>query len=267
MRTRSLLALLTLTVVPAIASAQRDDRSWLDNCRDNSNNDRENYCEVRIAGFRLSGRTLAIDARQNGGIAVHAWNGDSVEVHERIQAQADSYDAAATIGRAIRVGLDGASVRAEGPDTERHQSWSVSYDVWVPTSAALHLDATNGGISITGTRGNVEARTVNGPLSLTGLAGEVHARTSNGPLRITLAGNHWEGGSLDAETINGPANLDIPEGYSAHLVTGTVNGPMRFDFPITLQGHISHTIDTNLGSGGATVRAVTTNGPLVLRRS
>jgi Uncharacterized protein conserved in bacteria len=267
MRTRLLLALLTLTVAPGIASAQRDDRSWLDNCRDNYNNDRENYCEVRVAGFKLGGRTLAIDARQNGGIAVHAWNGDSVEVHERIQAQADTREQAAAIGRAIRVGLNDASIRADGPDTERHQSWSVSYDVWVPASAALRLDATNGGISINGTRGTVEARTVNGPLALVGLAGEVRARTSNGPLRVTLAGNHWEGGSLDAETVNGPANLDIPAGYSAHLVTGTVNGPMRFDFPITLQGHISHRIDTNLGSGGATVRAVTTNGPLVLRRS
>jgi hypothetical protein len=267
MRSRYLLALLTLTVVPTIASAQRDDRSWLDNCRDNNSNNREIYCEVRVAGFKLGGRTLAIDARQNGGIAIHAWNGDSVEVHERIQTQADTYDEAASLGHAVRVDLSDASVRADGPGTGRHQSWSVSYDVWVPASAALHLDATNGGISINGTRGSVEARTVNGPLALVGLSGEVHARTSNGPLRVTLAGSRWEGGSLDAETVNGPANVDIPEGYSAHLVTGTVNGPMRFDFPITLQGHISHRIDTNLGSGGATVRAVTTNGPLVLRRS
>jgi hypothetical protein len=266
MRTRYLLAVLTLTVIPTIASAQRDDRSWLDNCR-NNRSDRETYCEVRVAGFRLGGRTLSIDARQNGGIAVHAWSGDSVEVHERIQAQAVTYDEAAALGRGVRVDLGNASVRADGPGTGYRQSWSVSYDVWVPASAALHLDATNGGISIAGTRGSVEARTVNGPLALLGLAGEVHARTSNGPLSVRLAGNRWEGGSLDAETVNGPANVDIPEGYSAHLVTGTVNGPMRVDFPITLQGHISHRIDTNLGSGGATVRAVTTNGPLTLRRS
>jgi len=50
-------------------------------------------------------------------------------------------------------------------------------------------------------------------------------------------------------------------------VTGTTNGPMRSDFPITLQGHIStRRIDTEINGGGPTVRAVTTNGPLVLRR-
>jgi hypothetical protein len=61
--------------------------------------------------------------------------------------------------------------------------------------------------------------------------------------------------------------LDIPEGYAAHLVTGTVNGPMRSDFPITLKGDISaERISIDIGGGGPTVRAVTTNGPLTLRR-
>lgn len=268
MRSRTLLALLIM-LAPAVASAQRDDSEWLDNCRRNRwNSERNNYCEVRVAGFRLGGRTLDVDARESGGISVHAWDRDSVEVHERIQASGYSSDEATDIGRQVRVVVDNARIRADGPSTtRRNSSWSVSYDILVPRSVSLNLQATNGPIGINGTHGTVNATTVNGPLSLVGLSGQVHARTSNGPLQVSLTGRGWAGGSLDAETTNGPVSLDIPEGYAAHLVTGTVNGPMRSDFPITLQGNISaRRIETDIGGGGPTVRAITTNGPLVLRR-
>ncbi len=268
MRKGTLLAFLLL-LAPAVASAQRNDSEWLDNCRSNRwNNDRDNYCEVRVTGFRLGGKTLDVDARENGGIAIHAWDRDSVEVHERIQAWGNTSGEAADIGRQMRVTVNGAKIRAEGLLSRgRNTSWSVSYDIWVPRSVNLDLVASNGPIGITGTNGAVNATTENGPLSLVGLSGKVHARTSNGPLHVSLAGRRWEGGSLDAETTNGPASVDIPEGYSAHLVTGTINGPMRSDFPITLRGNISaRRIETDIGGGGSTVRALTTNGPLVLRR-
>ena len=43
---------------------------------------------------------------------------------------------------------------------------------------------------------------------------------------------------------------------------------MSVDFPmtVTIQGRLSHRINTTLGSGGAPVRVVTTNGPLVIKR-
>ena len=268
MRIATLSAFL-LALTPALAAAQRDDAEWLDNCRNNRwNSERENSCEVRVTGFRLGGRTLTVDAGRNGGISIHAWDRDSVEVHERIQAQSDSRGDASDLARQVRVSVNGANIRADGPSFyRRNGSWSVSFDIWVPRSVNLELSASNGPIGITGTRGTVNADTENGPLALIGVSGDVHARTRNGPLHVALSGRRWEGGSLDAETTNGPVNLEIPGGYSAHLVTGTVNGPMRSDIPLTLRGHISaRRIETDIGGGGATVRAVTTNGPLVLRR-
>jgi DUF4097 and DUF4098 domain-containing protein YvlB len=101
---------------------------------------------------------------------------------------------------------------------------------------------------------------------LDGVAGDVRARTVNGPLVVTLEGERWEGPGLDSETENGPVVLTLPARYSAHLETGTVNGPMSIDIPVTLQGRIDfHRISTDIGSGGATVRAVTTNGPVTVR--
>jgi hypothetical protein len=68
---------------------------------------------------------------------------------------------------------------------------------------------------------------------------------------------------------NGPIELGIPEGYSAHLEFGTVNGPMTLDFPltVTIQGRVGRRITTVLGKGGPPIRAITTNGPVALRRN
>jgi DUF4097 and DUF4098 domain-containing protein YvlB len=267
MRIRILIAFLTLAA-PAIASAQRSDAEWLDDCRNNRwNNDRDSYCEVRTANPRLNDGALSVDARQGGGISIYAWDKNTVEVHERISAQASSTRAAEDIVKDIRVRISDGRIETDGPDQYRGTSWSVTYVIFVPRAVDLSLEARNGPIAINGTKGRVEARTTNGPLSLNDLAGDVHARTSNGPLKISLSGRKWDGAGLDAETTNGSLRLDIPEGYAAHLVTGTVNGPMRSDFPITLQGHISaRQIDTEIGGGGPTIRALTRNGPLVLRR-
>ena len=76
---------------------------------------------------------------------------------------------------------------------------------------------------------------------------------------------------LDAETQNGPLTLDVPDGYNAQLETGTINGPMDIGFPIMVQGRIGmggrRRITTTLGIGGAMIRAVTTNGPAVIRKT
>jgi hypothetical protein len=112
----------------------------------------------------------------------------------------------------------------------------------------------------------MQLRAVNGPLVLTRVGGDVHGRTTNGPLHVSLSGKRWEGAGLDAETSNGPVTLSVPASYSAHLVTGTVNGPLQLGIPITLQGRIGRRIETDIGSGGPTVRAVTTNGPLTVEQ-
>ena len=112
-------------------------------------------------------------------------------------------------------------------------------------------------------KASIDVRAVNGPISLRELAGDVRARAQNGPISITLGGSRWKGAGLDAETHNGPMVLYVPEGYNAHLETGTTNGPMSIGFPITVVGRsLQQRITTTLGDGGPTIRARTQNGPL-----
>jgi DUF4097 and DUF4098 domain-containing protein YvlB len=84
---------------------------------------------------------------------------------------------------------------------------------------------------------------------------------------VELTGDRWDGETLDVKTTNGGIVMTIPENYSAHLETGTVNGGLSIDFPVTVQGRITRELAVNLGSGGATVRATTTNGGVRIKRA
>jgi hypothetical protein len=258
------LALLSAaTPLQAQRNTDDDNARWLDQCRNNWNSDRDRgrACEVRTVPVRLTGRALEIDGRENGGIKVQGWSGDSVLVTARMQAWDDDDAGASSVLKEIRFTTDGRRVVAEGPSNGWHRrNWSVSYMVWVPRSFDLTLEANNGGLGVSGVRGKLDLRTTNGGVSLEDVGGDVHARTQNGGLNVSLAGSQWEGTGLDAETQNGGVRMSIPEKYAATLETGTVNGSMQTDFPITVQGRISRRLTLPLNGGGKTIRAMTTNG-------
>jgi hypothetical protein len=260
-------ALLAATPLSSL-HAQRTDEDWLEDCRDHDwgDDEREVVCEVRTLEPRLAGRLLTVDGMRNGGVHVEASDQPGVHVSARIQTRARRLEDAAALARELRIVADGDRLRAEGPAQGDRASWAVSYVIRVPRSHDLDITTHNGPISVRGVSGQLRLEAQNGPISLRGVSGDVHARTRNGPLSVELAGAKWDGRGLDAETRNGPVTLDIPDGYSARLETGTVNGPMRIDFPVTVQGRIGRRIETTLGEGGPTIRAVTTNGPVTIRR-
>lgn len=267
------LSMLLLGSVPAMAQRSARDPNqasdeWLQDCRDGRNGrngDRERYCEVREQHLRAT-RSLDIDGEQNGSVSVHGWDRSEVLVLARIQADGEDLGEARDMASGINIQTDGGRIRAEGPSTRGRQSWAVSYDVWAPRNTDLHISTHNGGIGVDDIEARLELGAVNGGIALHGIAGDVRGETTNGPLNVTLDGDRWRGEGLDLRTTNGPVNLDIPDGYSARLETGTVNGGMRIDFPVTLQGVIGRHISTQLGDGGAPIRAVTTNGPVTIRR-
>jgi hypothetical protein len=271
---RHALVLATLIAAALPLHAQRtsfdDDARWLDDCRSgnwNGDGDRGRACEVRPVPLRLSGRSLEIDGRRNGSIRVRAWDGDSVRVTARLQANARSDDDARNLLKDLRIVADGGGVRAEGPSSSWYrEGWSASYVVWVPRKFDLSLEATSGGLGVDGVSGRLDLRTTNGSVTLTDVGGDVRARTQNGSMNVQLAGSGWEGAGLDAETQNGSVRLAVPDRYSAQIETGTVNGTINTDFPVTIQGRISRRLSLPLNGGGKTIRALTTNGSVRISR-
>jgi hypothetical protein len=266
-----LSAAFALLLSPVVVRAQdrETDQEWLEKCRERGswNNDRGRACEVRNVPVRLSGRSISVDGRQNGGIRVFGWDGDSVKVTARLEARDRTDEDARQLLTRVRILADGRSVRADGPDTDWDDaSWSVSYFVFVPRRFDLDLEAHNGGIGVSDVSGRLDLRTHNGGVMLSAVGGDVRAHTQNGALSVQLTGTRWDGTGLDAETRNGSVRLSVPEQYAAQLETGTVNGSIRTDIPLTLSGRISRQLSIPLGGGGRTIRALTTNGSVTITR-
>ncbi len=264
---RSVLIAALVTFTGVAAFAQRDkDRSL--NCReDNWYNDRlVGNCEIREQTLASSGSAIAIDGKQNGGISVKGWDQNQILVRARVQTGAPTAAEAQALGQQVRIETSGAKIFASGPENRQNYHWDVSYEVFVPRRADLSLETHNGGIAIADVNGRIDFSAVNGGVVLKRVGGAVKGSTTNGGLVVELTGDRWDGETLDVSTTNGGVIMSVPENYSAHVETGTVNGSVNTDFPVTVQGRITKQLALNLGSGGATVRAMTTNGGVHLKK-
>jgi hypothetical protein len=262
---RSVFVALLFALAVSSAFAQKSSLT----CREDGNWSDEKLvskCEIREQSLAPTGSVISIDGRQNGGVSVKGWYNNQILVRARIHSSAPTDAEAASLGSQIRIETGGAKIYASGPDTRKNYQWDVSYEVFVPRRADITAETNNGGISIADVTGRIDFTALNGGVVLRKVGGTVRGTTTNGGLVVELGGDHWEGETLDVRTTNGGVIMSVPENYSAHLETGTVNGSLSVDFPVTVQGRITKEIALNLGSGGATVKAVTTNGGVKIRR-
>jgi DUF4097 and DUF4098 domain-containing protein YvlB len=257
-------ALVALTGLSALAQ----QKGGMMTCRDNGwyNDKLEGNCEIREQTLAMSGAAIAVDGKQNGGISVKGWDQNQVLVRARVQTGAPTAAEAADLAKQIRIETSGAKIYASGPEIRKNYHWDVSYEVFVPRRADLSLETHNGGIVISEVNGKIDFNALNGGVVLRKVGGTVRGSTTNGGLVVELSGDRWDGETLDVRTTNGGVVLSVPENYSAKLETGTVNGSINVDFPVTVQGKINKELAVNLGSGGATVRAMTTNGGVRVKR-
>ena len=143
-------------------------------------------------------------------------------------------------------------------------------EVWAPNHSGFLFEnrsPANGSISIETVEGRIQFRTLNGSVHLAQVGGDVDGSTTNGSLHVDLAGSSWAGRGLNATTTNGSIQLNVPENYSANLETSTVNGRVHVDFPVKVSGDLGKNLSFQLGSGGATIQARTTNGGVHIGRT
>jgi DUF4097 and DUF4098 domain-containing protein YvlB len=266
LRRSAFIVMLTIvTALSAFANNDEDkDKSMA--CRDDWHSDRLlSHCEIKEQTLPAAG-AISVDGRQNGGVSVKGWDRNEILARTRIQTAAPTQAEADALAQQITIQTAGAKIFANGPESRRDYYWSVSYEVFVPRRSDLSLTAHNGGIAISDVQGKLDFTTSNGGVALRRVGGTVHGGTTNGGLSIELSGDRWEGEEMDVKTTNGGISMSLPENYSAHLETGTVNGNLSIDFPVTVQGRITRELAVNLGSGGPTIRAMTTNGGVRVKR-
>ncbi len=258
-----MIAILFLSGITAFAQdknkSEKKNRGFCENYN-YSSGDKVSFKEVRETTIRAAS-LLTVDGGRNGGIKVTGEDRNDVLVRACVQTAAVTDEAARAMAKNIRIETS-PNVRAENSADE--SSWAVSFEILVPRSTNLKMEARNGGISISGVDGTMEFETTNGGIHLSDIAGDVKGRTTNGGVHVTLSGGGWKGSGLDLQTTNGGVHLSIPETYAARIETGTVNGGFKSDIAALNVERTEQTrrmrINTDLNGGGAPIRLITTNG-------
>jgi DUF4097 and DUF4098 domain-containing protein YvlB len=265
----AVLALMTISVLPfERASAQESSPQSEKECsaRNYRVNDLESYAESRDQRLPANASNR-IDPGANGSIRIHAWSQSDVLVRACVLAAAETEPEARQLASQVKIVQGPGQIEPDGPSEDHSRHWDVSYEIWMPAASNLDAHANNGSISMDGLHGQIHFDTTNGSVHLGNLGGDVEGSTTNGSLRIELSGHGWQGRGLRAETTNGSVRVSVPENYSAKFEASTVNGGVHVDFPITVSGEIGKSLSFELGSGGSTVEARTTNGGIYIGRS
>jgi len=265
-----LIALAAVSIVPLHSARAQETSPSPSSSRTCSPNHYEDglatYAESRDQRLPAAS-TNQIDPGQNGSVLVHGWQQSDVLVRACIQSAAPSDSEARALASQVKIADGPGRIEPSGPEEDHRHRWDASYEVWVPTASNVDARAHNGSIGIEAIHGNIRFDTTNGSVRLDKLAGDVAGSTTNGSVRITLDGNRWDGAGLRAETTNGSVRVSIPDNYSAKVEASTVNGRVHVDFPITVSGELGRSLSFQLGSGGPTIEARTTNGSIQIGRT
>lgn len=101
---------------------------------------------------------------------------------------------------------------------QRHSS-DARYDVSVPRSAHLNLEAVSGAITATGSQGEVDASSVSGSIEVSGGSREVNVESVSGSVRVSQVN-----GNLRAESVSGDVRAEgITGTVEASTVSGTIS--------------------------------------------
>lgn len=254
---------LGLFLAPPPALGQESDAEWLEDCdgHHGRRDHREVHCEVRPVQVSSTG-TLRVEGG-NGPIRVTGAAVRGVEMRARVQAYGSTEAEAREAAGRVRIVVDGDRVRAEAP---RGVDYSVGFIARVPREYDLDVDVANGPLTVDDVRGRIVIEARNGPTDLRRVSGTIRAHSANGPLTVDVSSATI--GDFDLESQNGPLMLRLPAGVNARLDARSGNGPLstrgldvRVDRPRYGPGG---SVDATLGSGGPTIRARTSNGPLTI---
>jgi len=225
------------------------------------------HSEVREEHLATAAQNV-INPAQNGSIHVHGWSNSDILVKACVQSSAHDSGTAEAIAKQVTITDGPGRVVAKGPaNTQGNSWWSVSYDVWLPTSSSLDLQAYNGSVHVEGTQGQIHARTLNGSLTLKDVSGDVDGETTNGSLTVDLAPGSSQAKELKLKTVNGSIHLQLPSTFGADVEASTVNGSVKNEFAEDQAAkHQSHNQKFTIGGGGSKIEADTVNGSVHISR-
>ena len=212
-------------------------------------------------------------ANINGNVHINVWDGNSVKVDAIKRAYSSQRLSEVTID--VQSTADSVQIKTKYPEDRnysgrnREDSWaSVEYTITVPRRARLDgAELVNGSLDIQGVQGDVHASLVNGTVKASGLGGEVKLSTVNGGVEANVAA--LDGAkSVSVNSVNGSIVLVVPSGASADVRASTLHGGITNDFGLKVEDgeFVGHSLNGQIGSGGARIRLSNVNGSIAIKR-
>jgi len=202
----------------------------------------------------------------NGSVTISAWDKNEVQIDAVKIADSEK-----KLGEArIEVAGSGHSVdvQTKYPDHANNNPAKVEYTIHLPRDARVFsAETVNGGIHIDGPRGRIQASTVNGTAEVWNAADELELSSVNGDVKASLsnAGKN----RVKLSVVNGSVALSLSASANARMKASTVNGDIHSDLALPVEKSKyapGATLDSTLGSGGATIELEAVNGSIYLHK-
>ena len=243
--TRRMAAVLLLTAVPACAAANSPQ-------------------ETVTRDFN---KTLTLGAGQSvhvehkfGEVKVHGESGREVKISATIRAQASSHDEAQSFADKIQIEVqqsgDGITIRTNYPEEKtwfhlsKHSSWSVNYDIAMPSDAALAVRNSYGSVEVNQVRGVLDIENGFGSMTVRD-AGPARLNNSFGSIELTGASGNSsvnnKNSSVQVADIKG--TLDVQDRFGS-ITVRNVQGAVTIgggNGSITLSDAAAATVTTSFG--------------------
>jgi hypothetical protein len=201
-----------------------------------------------------------------GSVRLHGESGRDVKISATIRAQASSHEEAESFAQKIRIEVqqtgEGVRIKTIYPAEEskwfhssKHSSWSVSYDIGMPSGAPITVRNSFGSVEVVGIRGAADVENGYGTLTvrdagpgrwnnafgsieLTGAGGNVSVSDNNGSVQVTDVKGALEirnrFGSITTRNIQGAATItggngavSLTDAASANITTSFGNVEAR----------------------------------------
>lgn len=140
------------------------------------------------------------------------------------------------------------------------------FDIQVPASARLEVEAFSSDLIITGITGEQRLKTFSGDIESTGSRSTFQAETFSGAIEVDATG-HGTSPDLSIETFSGEMRVRLADNARGEVALSTFSGALNVDFPVTLRSTSRRNLRAELpGGAGRTLAFKSFSGNLRLTK-
>ena len=151
-------------------------------------------------------------------------------------------------------------------DDRRDNMVETTFEIQVPASARLDINAFSSDVTIAGVEGDQRLKTFSGDIDVRGSRGRISANSFSGEI-VVDARDQGNSPDLDMETFSGTMSVRLAERARGEIEFNTFSGSFDAEYPVTLRSTGRRNIRAELpGGSGSTLRFKSFSGTLRLIR-